>query len=1330
MKQIKHASPNILARLSTKLLLLFILLSFVPLIVVGYQAYENARRTIEQNTVNRLRSVTILKEADLNRWIDDKRLSTKDLAERDSIQQYAAILASDESTTSEWQAAHTRVLEDHFDPMLEEENLLEVFLLRASDGRILVSTDEKREGMLRETALYFTEGREHTYVQNVYYSTAREEPAMTVAAPVEDADFAIPMAHRASENGDPVAVLAARVNLSELSEIMLVDSGVSKSEESYLVNRSRFFVTGSRFEPGGALKETVHTEGVEECLQEKDGAGVYDDYRGVPVIGVYNWVPERELCILTEVDQAEAFAPIVDLRSAIIETGSVVAIIVALLAVSFARTITDPVYQLVRGTEEIGQGNLDYCIETRSQDEIGQLSHAFNQMAKNLQAVTASRDELNKEIVERKRAEETLRRRARELELLQATVLDITRTHDLPTLLQTIVERAAYLLDAPSGGLYLCEPLQEQVHCVVSYNTLQDYTGTTLEYGEGAAGTVAQTGEPLIIDDYRTWSKRAAVYEEDQPFTAVLSAPMVWQGQVTGVIHVLEQGEHRHFTQTDLELLTLFANHAAIAVENTRLYEQAQEELAQRQRAEDVLRRRTAQLEALRQVSLELTAQLDLDTLLHSIVAHAVELLGGTGSGITLYRPERDLLEATISFGDTSVPIGTTFRKGQGLSGKVWETGEPLAVDDYKRWEGRMVTYKGPAVTSVVGVPIRWGSPDAGGEFLGTLIVQDDAPRTFSDSDVERLRLLASQAAIAIRNARLYEAEAKRATQLAVVNRVARQAVSILDPAQLLQRTVAAIQQGFEYHNVALFLLDESAGELVMSGIAGVFKDAVAPDYRQAVETGMIGWTARTGQPLLSNDVSQEPRYVTGFQTEVATQSELCVPLQLADRILGVLDVQETQLDAFDETDLMAMETLADQIASAIENAVLFEETRKRVAELEALQRTSLQLASSLDRSAVLGTIAASALALVGGSDCHIFLYDEETGTFSFGTALWEDGRREPAVSAPRPDGLTATVARKGKPLVIDDAGHHSLYQSPKAQKWGVQSIAGFPLIRANRVVGVFTTAFLKPHTFDPGELRVLGLLADQAAVAIENARLYEQAWQDAETRATLLREVNHRVKNNLTAIIGLLYAARARAGGEDPPTVQSTINELIGQVRGLATVHSMLSASQWAPLRLSDLAVQVINTSLRAIPSKNRVSVSVSPSDVRVAPDEAHSLALVINELATNAIKYALGERDAVRITFEVALDGDAVRCTFRDDGPGYPEEILHRTNDQGPPGRQTVGLDLIRNILRDSLHGELSLRNDDGALAIVRFQAETETGKCPAEDCGFSRTQKENEP
>ncbi len=160
--------------------------------------------------------------------------------------------------------------------------------------------------------------------------------------------------------------------------------------------------------------------------------------------------------------------------------------------------------------------------------------------------------------------------RSEELVVLQKTALEITERHDLSNLLQGIVERATELLDARGGGLYLCESERRQVRCAVSYNTPHNYTGTTLKYGEGAAGTVAQTGKPLVIDDYRAWSRRAGVFEDEQPFTAILSTPMIWQGEVIGVIHVMDDVEARHFTQANLELLTLFANHAAIALQNAR----------------------------------------------------------------------------------------------------------------------------------------------------------------------------------------------------------------------------------------------------------------------------------------------------------------------------------------------------------------------------------------------------------------------------------------------------------------------------------------------------------------------------------------------------------------------------------------------------------------------------------------------------------------------------------------------------------------------------------------------------------------------------------------
>jgi len=189
-----------------------------------------------------------------------------------------------------------------------------------------------------------------------------------------------------------------------------------------------------------------------------------------------------------------------------------------------------------------------------------------------------------RDITERKQIEESLGRRVEEMEALHATVLDITGQQDLPTLLSAIVERAAHLLRAPSGGLYTCDPEREEVRCVVSYNTPRDYTGTVLRYGEGAAGIVAKTGEPLIVDDYREWSGRAAAFEQDRPFTALLSVPMTWQGRLTGVVHVLDNKESRRFTESDLRLLELFANHAAIAIENERHSENLELLVAERTR--------------------------------------------------------------------------------------------------------------------------------------------------------------------------------------------------------------------------------------------------------------------------------------------------------------------------------------------------------------------------------------------------------------------------------------------------------------------------------------------------------------------------------------------------------------------------------------------------------------------------------------------------------------------------------------------------------------------------------------------------------------------------
>ena len=217
---------------------------------------------------------------------------------------------------------------------------------------------------------------------------------------------------------------------------------------------------------------------------------------------------------------------------------------------------------------------------------------------------------ITRDITERKRTEAALSRHAEQLAALHETLLGITAQQALPLLLQSIVERAAGLLQADAGGLYLCDPEKRQCRCEVSYRTPQDYTGTLLKYGDGAAGTVAQTGQPLMVDDYRTWSGRAVVFEKDRPFQALIAMPIIWREQVTGVIDVLRQGT-RPFTKADQDLLGRFAAHAAIAIEDARLLQSLQHELTERQRTTDALRKAREALEESERLKSEVIEKLN-----------------------------------------------------------------------------------------------------------------------------------------------------------------------------------------------------------------------------------------------------------------------------------------------------------------------------------------------------------------------------------------------------------------------------------------------------------------------------------------------------------------------------------------------------------------------------------------------------------------------------------------------------------------------------------------------------------------------------------------------
>jgi PAS domain S-box-containing protein len=213
-----------------------------------------------------------------------------------------------------------------------------------------------------------------------------------------------------------------------------------------------------------------------------------------------------------------------------------------------------------------------------------------------------------------------------------------------------------------------------------------------------------------------------------------------------------------------------------------------------------------------------------------------------------------------------------------------------------------------------------------------------------------------------------------------------------------------------------------------------------------------------------------------------------------------------------------------------------------------------------------------------------------------------------------------------------------------------------------------------------------------------ENARLLEQARQDAQTKTILLHEVNHRVKNNLSSIIGLIQAQERFRKKKGSPENRPTYGDLASRVQGLATVHNLLSAADWSSIKLADLATEVIHSTMQIIPPDHRLSVHVSPSSIQVSPDQASTLASVINELATNTIKHGQKGKQASSISVHIEGDDGQVLFEFRDNGPGYPESIV---DEEG----YNVGLHLVTNLVRRDLRGEVTLQSDHGAVTRIQF-------------------------
>jgi len=723
--------------------------------------------------------------------------------------------------------------------------------------------------------------------------------------------------------------------------------------------------------------------------------------------------------------------------------------VVVFLAGMFAWLVGDisimrRVRTLLAATHRVTDGDLSARTGIdKPRGELSQLAYDFDRMAESLQ----QRD------MDRQRAEDSLGQRAIELAALQATVLEITGPHDLPALLHAIVERAAILLKANSGGLYLCDPGREEVHCVVSYNTPRDYTGTVLKYGEGAAGIVAQSGNPLVIDDYRAWSGRAAVYDKDQPFMAVLSAPMIWQGQVTGVIHVLHNTEGRHFNQTELDLLAQFANHASLAVENARLYDEAQKELVERKQAEVALSESETRFRALVEQAITGITVIQDNKLVYvnprtaEMFGYSVdEMIGMEPTDLTVEEQREQVRESIRKrLSGEQLAAHYTFRARR-------KDGCEIELEVY----GSTLLYQGRLAT------------------LSTLL--DITERRRAEATLKH-----------------------RLTELEVLYESGLKLSQLLEPRQIGQQIIEVLGQRLKWHHIAIRLYhpENESLELLAFSQPGIVDDAERREVEKRFTTlvarpgqGFSGWVIQHSESVRCSDVRRDERYV---ETYPGICSGLYVPLIIGQRTVGIIAIESEQLDAFSEADERMLSTLAAQAAVILENARLFEETNHRLKHVQALRTIDMAINSSLDLQVTLDIFLEQITQQLGVHAVDILRLDPHTQTLEYAAGRGFRTAAPQRTYLRLGEGLGGRTAAEQHLLHIPNLTNDlsAVARSSYLKDEGFTAYFGVPLIAKGLVKGVLEIFHRAPLAADQDWLNFLELLAGQAAIAIDNIMLF-----------------------------------------------------------------------------------------------------------------------------------------------------------------------------------------------------------------------------------------------
>ncbi len=682
-------------------------------------------------------------------------------------------------------------------------------------------------------------------------------------------------------------------------------------------------------------------------------------------------------------------------------------------------------------------------------------------------------------MIERTRLFEETRQRLKELQTLQQVSAALSQSDSVEEMIHVFVEHAVQSLEARAGSIYLLDETTGELAARGWYNPRGEWTeGLEKVFhqrlGEGVVGTVAASGEAYTFEDWRSDPITVLKPGEEellQPVRGGISLPLRAGPRPIGVMNIwFEQA--RTATETERRLLAAIADMAGNALQRAHLNEQT--------------RQRLTELSVLHSVSQALMVSGMQPEVVYEAIHHAVaQLMPCEAFVIVLVDALSSEYLAVYLYDKGGRHPPQRIPRGKGLSGKVIEQGKTLVIEDYLLSELPGLHFgDAESVRSILAVPLRQGE-----RALGMISAQSYQPGVYTLAHCRLLETLAAQFTTTLENVRLFGETRQRLRELELIAHLSAELRQAATRSELLPVLLQQLMTQMKVEGAVLETVNPLSGDVRIELGVGIWEELTG----QVIPAGqgLSAVVLQSGLAYLNNNARHDPRVF--FPQQLGDCASIAgVPLRANDTINGLLWIGSCR--SLDENDLRLLHAVADMAASALLRLQLHEETRRRVEQLQALQAIDRIITTSLDLRFSLDALLEQTLLHLKMDAAGVLLFNPTTLMLEYAAGRGFRGHyyQKARLHLGESQAGLAALERRIVHCGDLDAAEPPFIHPQWVEEEGFVSYCGVPLIAKGQIKGVLEVFSRTP--FEPQEewLNFLEALSRQAAIAIENAQLFE----------------------------------------------------------------------------------------------------------------------------------------------------------------------------------------------------------------------------------------------